>query len=417
MSRVDVRCMGRICLTLGVSVVCVFMTGCGGSSETSSAVSNPTTSTTQPGSSNGQPSAPTNPPQNPPGPPSGNGASASTRAYIFVAGVEPHGLHAFRIDADAAKITEVDSVVDLPGSGKGNIAVSKNFVYTTAQLPLEDGGWFIITALRVDPATGKLTQLGSTKLVAPQDSCMGGKEVALFIDPAGQNLYAIDGHHCDTFTFAIQSDGSLVSTAPPLHLYNPPQDIAISPDGRLVYVEGLVQCPGQLMTLMVFKRDSRSGTLSLLKSAVAQDYFTHIAFDPSGKYLVAENFEPTVGTRVYEVNYSTGELREVAGSPFVEKDHTFQFQFDNSGKFVYSNTSDSILVYEFSASTGSLMLKQELQSGSLWRSLIADRSLLFVISSNIFGDIMILHRNPQTGELSGGSYAYGGTEAAIIHFD
>src|SRR5689334_4009130 len=102
MTRVDVRCMRRICLTLGVAVVSMFMTGCGGSTEASSAVLNPTTSTTQPGSSNGQPSTPANPPQNPPGPPSGNGAADSGRAFLYVASGGHPALHAFRIDADAA---------------------------------------------------------------------------------------------------------------------------------------------------------------------------------------------------------------------------------------------------------------------------------------------------------------------------
>ena len=80
-----------------------------------------------------------------------------------------------------------------------------------------------------------------------------------------------------------------------------------------------------------------------------------VTIDPSGKFaLVANSGSDNVS--VYEIDQSTGELTEVAGSPVLAGDSPQRVTVDPTGKFVFVPNSGSgdVSVYQLNFTTGFL---------------------------------------------------------------
>jgi len=338
------------------------------------------------------------------------GRSNAGATYLYVAGTLLHG---YRVDVNSAAVTE------LPGSPfalpAANIAASRNFVYAST-VKLRDPST-ILTAFRADPATGDLAEIGTTTIAATGNP----GAAALVSDPSGHNLYAITGTPGDIVTFIINADGALATAGPRLHLPMGVFSLAISPNGRLAYVgiaAGNFKEGVQTQAIVALNRDPHSGVLTVGHQVNSVLDPSEMQFDSSGRYLLA--LVPAEQIYVFSVDYATGDLIAVPGSPFTSAgtdpapSFTTTFRLDPSGKFVYAlnnNPADpmpeNISVFAFNQATGALASVQafDLPPGTNPGSLLVDSTLTIAINSSSGpnpSNIDVVKRDQNTGMLSVG---------------
>jgi 6-phosphogluconolactonase (cycloisomerase 2 family) len=299
------------------------------------------------------------------------------------------------------------------------LTVSKNFLYGSEahiSSTSSSSSSATITAFRPDPSSGSLTQAGT--LTLPNNT-----QIALFPEPSGHNLYAIDSFG-NILTLIINSDGTLTNTGSSLHLADGVGSLAVSPNGRLAYAtisNGSFKAGTLTDAMVVLNRDPSSGTLSMNHQINSNQHLFDLQFDTSGRYLLAVS-GGSDHISVYSVNESTGDVTPVPGSPFLavrpqqspSGDFARTFGLDPSGKFVYvlnANPADPkpeyVSVFSFSEATVALAPVQafDMNPGTTPVSLVTDQSLVFAVNTNSGfnpSNINVFRRDATTGMLSAG---------------
>jgi 6-phosphogluconolactonase len=404
-------------LTLIVTVL--LWSGCGGSSQSNSsspsATSNPPASGSQPGSGSSGNSGGSGS-----GGSGGSGGSSNSSgtgaAYLYV-GVDntSAAIRGYKVDANGATLAEVPgSPFSEQGGSTGVAVVSKNFVYGSEVNVSNNTS--LITAFRADASTGSLTQVGTTTV-------QSSGQAAIFPEPSGHNLYEVDSTG-DILTFTINSDGTLTNTGSSVHLAQGVGGLAVSPNGQLAYAtisNGDFKAGTLTDGTVVLNRDASSGALTANHQVNSNQHLFDLQFDTSGRYLLAVSGSSD-HISVYSVDYSTGDLTPVPGSPFASTrastinspDFTRTFRLDPSSKFAYvlnTNGADPkpeyVSVFSFAEATGTLAPLQafDMTPGTNPTSLVADQSFVFVVNTDSGfnpSNIHVLKRDASTGMLSAG---------------
>jgi hypothetical protein len=378
-----------------------------------------------------------------------SGASGATYLYVEDPSILIRG---YNVAVNTASLSEVPgSPIPEASSGPGQLFVNKDYVYSTTtdvkmlgNVPFPSGT-IALWVYHADASSGALTQV--QRFTLP----FGG---GIYLEPTGHNFYLISG--TQVLTLAINSDGTVSDTGSSITLPGPTgsTSVAVSPNGKLMYasiVTGTVAgcgkgpCPTNDVIWQI-DRDTATGALTPNHevSGTANLHLGNLQFNASGGYLLGSSAAKQIN--VESVNYSTGDLAPVPGSPFTSiagptGDYTRAFQIDPSGKFVYAiniggiglNYSPKYLsVFSLSQTTGVLTQIQtfDMTPGTDATGLVVDQSLVFV--TNWFStsasppttpaSISTFKRDPRTGFLSAGgspimmSGFEGLQTAAVVHY-
>ena len=413
------------CLLLLVTVF--VWSGCGGTSQSSSSApssaNNPPAGGSQPGnsssgaSSNGSGGGNGGGSTGSSGATGGSGGSGSSgsAAYLYVGIDNTTGaIRGYKVDSHSASLAEVPgSPFTLQGSSTGVAVVSQHFVYGSEM----SNGSAVVPEFRADANSGTLAQSGT--LALPFTAQAG-----IFSEPSGHNLYAISG---DILTLDINPDGTLTNSGSRVHIADSVGEIAISPNGQLAYAEisnGSFKAGTQTDGLFALNRNPSSGILTANHQVNSSQHLNGLQFDNSGRYLLAISGGGNQ-ISVYSVDYSSGNLTPVPGSPFAvtrgssvtnASDYTRTFRLDPSNRFLYTlnaNPADPkpeyVSVFSFSEASGTLAQVQTLDmtAGTTPVALIADQSVVIAINTQSGfnpSNINVFRRDANTGMLTvGGS--------------
>lgn len=433
-------CLAMSFFSLFGVLLCV---GCGGTSQSSSstpsATNNSSANASQPGNSGSGSSS------NSSGTGSGGGSTGDSSgtsgsagsgnggaAYLYVGVSNTTGaIRGYKVDSRVASSAEVSgSPFKLQGSSTGVAVVSQHFVYGSEI----SNGSSVVPEFSADANSGTLTQIGTLKL--PFNSQAG-----IFPEPSGHNLYAVSG---DILTLDINPDGTLTNTGSSVHIADTVGEIVVSPNGQLAYAtisNGSFKAGTQTDGLFVLNRDASSGTLTANHEVNSSQHLTGMQFDSSGRYLLAISGGGNQ-ISVYSVDYSSGNVTPVAGSPFTatrgssvnnSSDFAEMLRIDPSNKFLYvldANAADPkpeyVSVFSFSEATGTLAQVQTLDmtAGTTPVALIADQSVVIAINTQSGfnpSNINVFQRDADTGMLTAGGSPVTlsdalGVMAGEIHF-
>ena len=406
-------------------VTVLVWSGCGGTSQSSSSgpssANNPAAGGSQPGNG-GSGSSSSSPGSSSGGTSggaggtggSGSGGSGSAAAYLYVGVDNTTGaIRGYKVDSSSASLAEVPaSPFTLQGSSTGVAVVSQHFVYGSEM----SNGSSVVPEFRADQSSGTLTQIGA--LTLPFTAQAG-----IFSEPTGHSLYAISG---DILTLDINADGTLTNTNSLVHIADTVGEIAVSPNGQLAYASvsnGNFKAGTQSDALVVLNRNPSSGTLTANHQVNSSQHLTGLKFDASGRYLLAISGGGNQ-ISVYSVDYSSGNVTAVAGSPFAAtrgssvpnaSDYTRTFSLDPSNRFLYAlnaNPADPkpeyISVFSFSEATGTLAQVQTLDmtAGTTPVALTSDPSLVIAINTQSGfnpSSLNVFRRDANTGMLTAGA--------------
>jgi 6-phosphogluconolactonase (cycloisomerase 2 family) len=260
-----------------------------------------------------------------------------TRNQISVFAIDPYGALVPVLGTPFAGPDGVLSLVAHP---------TADFLYASGQ-----GGEVMV--LSIDPLTGALGRVGSIAIGnAPQYS-------AITYD--GTFFYQTISASAQIAGFKVLPVGAFIPV-PNSPVSTPifPRTIAIDPAGKFLYATISSSYTGPSNSVFAYSINALDGSLTAIPGSpfTAGENPVSAAVDASGRFLfVTNNANSASGNSVsaFSIDYSTGALTAVPGSPFSTAPFPAPVATDPSGQFVYVGTdSDGIMAFSMNQTTGSL---------------------------------------------------------------
>lgn len=236
----------------------------------------------------------------PAGPAFADGAQAPRPRVLYVSsdGPESSSVAMFTVDRQTGALTPLANPVP---AGTGALGV----------VTAPDGRFVYVADTDADRVlsysvgnSGALTRLDETPA--------GGDPFELAMAPSGRTLYATVQGTDQVVSFSVRQNGRLTSPASVSSGGTNPRGVAVSPDGRFVYVTNGTRDPAVPGTLATFAVTDRGG-LRLLRSVGIGRFGSGITISPDGRFLYAES-QATNQIHAYQRG-PDGLLTELAGSP------------------------------------------------------------------------------------------------------
>jgi 6-phosphogluconolactonase (cycloisomerase 2 family) len=203
---------------------------------------------------------------------------------------------------------------------------SGQFVYVAT---LDQAG--TVLAYSIDPATGKLAQIGSGIVT-------GASPNHIVVDPAGEFVFVANEHggltsQGSVSVFAVDAATGGLTEVPGSEFTHGlwPREIAIDPSGRFVYT---ADTTGDTAGYRV---ERETGTLVPLAGSPfpALDFPVSIVVDPRGRFVYSMSGSLTDGIDGYAIDPDSGVLTPLPGSPFGSGSDR-RIVVHPSGKFLYN---------------------------------------------------------------------------------
>ena len=252
--------------------------------------------------------------------------------------------------------------------------------------------------------------------VAGSPFTVGMGPLCLKIDPSGKFAYVTNGVSRSVSAYSINATtGALTEIVGSPFMVGSamPVSMAIHPSGKFAYLahDSTGNPKGTITTYAI---NATTGALTSVGVRAGAIQSGTITVEPSGKfaYLIDGGGLPPTGGGVlaYTINATTGELSEVAGSPFAASRRPNSIAIDPSGKFAYVtgylNLDSVVAAFTINPTTGALSeIAGPYAGGESAQSVSVDDSGKFVYvihgndndnSNGIFGFTI----NTTTGALS-----------------
>lgn len=267
---------------------------------------------------------------------------AAAQEFIYTSNFADNNISGSALNTTTGKATDVPGSPFAAGEGPVNMTHSPDghFLYVAIKGQQIDRPCGFnngeLLSYSVDPHSGALAQVDDEIL---SGICSGG----IALDPSGEFIYSASFPLEDPNGKVGLIDGFRISNGHLIPLPGTPfaspiavadgqnpaiQNLVISRNGKVLYASD----PNDAAGILIFDRDTTTGTLAFREAFNSGSPFGSIAITPSGKFLLAP------GTNVmfqYEIG-PHGELTSVPGSPFAVPAGAGPLAVSPDGEFVAS---------------------------------------------------------------------------------
>ena len=337
---------------------------------------------------------------------------ATVRLYIGTyTGEKSRGIYMSQLDLASGALSPAELAAEVKNPSFLAIHPNRPFVYAVSEVADGAKPSGAVSALAMDPASGKLTLLN-------QQSSQGAGPCHLVVDPTGKCVLVANYGSGSCAALPIGDDGKVgEATAAIQHVgksVNPGRQegphahsINLDPANRFAFVADL-----GLDKVLVYRFDPARGTLAANdppSAAVAPGAGPrHFAFHPSGKFAyVINEIANTVTAFSYDASRgSLQEIQTITTLPpgYKETSYTAEVVVHPTGKFLYGSNRghDSIAVFTIDAATGKLTAGGHQSTlGKTPRNFAIDPTGTWLLAENQgSGTIAVLKIDPKTGGLS-----------------
>jgi 6-phosphogluconolactonase (cycloisomerase 2 family) len=283
--------------------------------------------------------------------------------FVYVSNVGAGDVSIFNVDPVAGALTLKGNAYS-PGTSGASIAVapSDNYLFVGGiGVPNTNGS---VSAFTLNPNSGSLNRVLSSPYPA------GDAPYGLAVDPASRFVFATSAFTHFLFVYTIGSDGSLTPLAgDPFGAGPGAYGVVAYPlggaSGGFVYTAN-----GAVNTVSAFSYDSTGNLTELAQSPyTVGSQPKGIAIDPAGKFLYVTNYAD-FSVSSFSIDPQSGALNPV-GAPVltgnlsnVPNPGPIDVKVDPSGQFVYVVNQLDGSVSLFSASAGVLTLSATYPTGT-----------------------------------------------------
>lgn len=296
------------------------------------------------------------------------------------------------------------------------------FPYTIAVDPQGTSAYATSSASKVyqytiSPATGRLRPK-SPATVATRS----GATAAIAFTPNGTSAYVV-GNNISQYSIDATS-GDLTPKSPATVTTPPnPEPIAVSPNGKYVYVANCGGCgyarktpshaaagsvaakgqPSKPSYLVEYRIDPKSGALrpKPIAKVTTGNGANWIAIAPNGKSVYVAT--STKGVWQYTINPTTGKLSPKKPETSGGTDHNIAIAPDGNNAYVIGDTSSGVSQYRINKSTGTLSSKPVSTAATVLHpealAISADGKNAYVTSEND-SKVAQYAINPTTGKIT-----------------
>jgi 6-phosphogluconolactonase len=276
------------------------------------------------------------------------------RRHLYVSNYEDNTLSVFEIAASGA-LSPAGSPVATPHPVLSATTPDGRFLYVA-----NDGSPGSVSGFAVSRSSGALSPVPGSPVAATDPGPFGP-----VVSPDGRYLYvsnvgnspaspgSVSAYRIDQDTGALTEIGGS-----PYTLQIAPGGVAMTPDGRLLYVAN-----GESGTISAFTRDADSGALTPVSGspfAAGNGEPTGLAITPDGRHLYSANSSMVTQAdnqvHAFAIDQGTDALAEISGSPY---DAGLGPQYaaissDGAHLYVTNNGSQDITGYAIDATSGGL---------------------------------------------------------------
>jgi 6-phosphogluconolactonase (cycloisomerase 2 family) len=322
--------------------------------------------------------------------------------FAYVAGHDSSDISVYAIDRHTGAWSLVDNLLTRVGPNDLAIVEGPHVQsWTPRFVHVTNSGSDDISAFRIDPVTGALTEVGAR---VPT----GISPISLAIDPKQRFVYVASQSSSNVSLYLLSpSTGALFEVNPTTNVAGQPTHIAVDPSGRFAYLTVDSPVGPDFGSLLAFSVHPTLGLLSPIDAQPLQSHPTWVTVDPTGQYLYVANSGtglPGTGTvAAFRLPVSTGIPVSVASS---QAPGVNGLGCHASGKYIYAMLEHSNAMIEFTVdvSNGALTLFPSVARAGLEPTSVAstpDGRFAYVsfANSQSIGHTALLPIDPATGFL------------------
>ena len=255
--------------------------------------------------------------------------------YAYVVNQQSQNISAYSIDGMSGALTQIPGSPFPTGGYYPHLIAAEpsgNFIYVLYRAPR--GTSDIISAYRIDRATGALAEIPGSPFRIPRIAPAGQAPVWVTAEPNGKFIYVVDQWQKVVWAYTIDATtGALaVTSESPFAVPQTegfPGVLAIESTGQFAYLATNAY-PNR--NILEYSIDQATGALSPIgQSPFRFEGVVHLAVDPTGQFLYApvtaqdsscSQTTPCASKVVaYVIDQSTGTLSEIPESPFPAGDN------------------------------------------------------------------------------------------------
>ncbi len=340
---------------------------------------------------------------------------SSGKQWIYVGtytGKDSKGIYRLELDPATGKLTNLGLAGETINPSFLAIAPDRRHLYAVSEVGSFQGTkGGAISAFAIDPKSGALTLLN-------QQSSGGGAPCHIVTDKAGKHVLAANYSGGSVIVLPIQDDGKLGTqtafiqhkgTGPDKSRQEAPHAHSINLDAANRYA---VAADLGLDKVLVYRFDPAKGTLTPNDPPAAtvgpKSGPRHFAFHPDGKHAYVIN-EMANTVTAFDYDADKGVLKPVQTIGTLPKDFkgqswTAEVVVHPSGKFLYGSNRghNSIAVFAIDPKTGKLTATgHQAKDIKTPRNFIVDPSGKYLLVANQDGNSVIVFKiDPETGALT-----------------
>ena len=289
--------------------------------------------------------------------------------------------------------------------GSAPVTYTPNFAYATNFSSQN------ISAYSINSGSGELASLGDAVPAANGTAATGPNSFE--VHPSGKFAFVVSSAANAILAYSINSAGVLTqidSNSSTTGVQNfatdlTPQNLAIDPSGRYVYVantnaSNVSAYSINTTTGMLTEIDADAVTVGVQKIGTGASPFD-IKIDPSGRFVYVTNFGAT-DVSSYSINSATGALTSL-GLPVISGANPRGISIDPTGKFVYvtNQTPNTVSTFSIDKATGVLSVAVNVDTGTAPFSVSIDVEGKFAYVANRgSNDVSAYSINVSTGALT-----------------
>ncbi|SPF44173.1 putative 6-phosphogluconolactonase [Candidatus Sulfotelmatobacter kueseliae] len=325
-----------------------------------------------------------------------------TPKFAYAANSDDNTVSGYTLDPESGSLTPVSGSPFKTNAPSGSepqpvsLAVDPSGKFEYAVDFNGNGSTAYLVGYTINPLTGALT------LVSYSPFAAGNQLRTVTIDPSGRFVYVTDPFTSQIYGFSIVlATGNLA----PLSGFpfgtgfgTSPYAAAIDPSGRF-----LCAADSMLNRVDSFSIDPISGKLTFV-SATATDGGEGVVVDPSGRFV----YVAALGIEAYTIS-NTGVLTPIS-EVYTDVGQPKAVVVDPSGRFLYAanNTTNDVSVFAIDYNTGSLtpLLGSPFPAGSGPQSMTLDASGSFAyVANSVDNDLSAYTIDPTSGALVANPFA------------